>query len=108
AEVPGGRASARRAELLLASRSRGRTGGPTAVRGTRDRVHAVQSARGRLADGEVPAGRASAGGIAHVRASRAVRAVSDGQSLRRARPARGARARARAPHRAPPPLLAAP
>ena len=95
-----GRATGRRPELLLAARTRRRSRGPRPVRARGDRLHAVQPARGRLADGQVPARRGAAAGLADDAPAGALPSPAGGSRLRRARGIR-ASARVRAGPRRP-------
>ena len=94
ASLDGGRAPGD-PERVLAAGARRRAGGAAAVRAPPGRLLGVRAAVRRLADRQVPARPAVPDRLAHDPAPRALRAAGVRPDVRRPRPARGARARAR-------------
>ena len=80
------------AELALAAGAGRRGRRPPCRRAGRPRLHALQPAGRRLADGEVPPRRGAAGGVADDAAARALPPSGGRSRLRRARGVRGDRA----------------
>ena len=91
----GPRALRVRPELLLLLERGDEDDRPSRLPRARARLRGVRPARGRLADGEVPARRAVSGRLAHDAAARVVPALRERPGVRRARGARAGGARAR-------------